>query len=97
MVQAWRLTSLFDDEIKYELIYNGNEYNLYVFVKNYIKKIKMIYPYYDRIYIVEYKEDIDDMDDYIDVLVYKNELNKNRTIIEKLYIYFKNSFNYCCC
>lgn len=39
--------------------------NADIFIDKYISRIKIIFPYYDRIYTVNHKNEIDKIDDYI--------------------------------
>lgn len=83
MVQVWRLTSLFDDVVNYKLIYTGDSETVMDFIKMYIIKIETTYTYYDRIYIVNCEEEIDNTDTYIDVILYKTELKKEDRCLDK--------------
>lgn len=96
-IQLWRLTSIFDDDMNYEMIYEGTIEKSNDFIKKYIKKIYTVYPYYDRIYVVEKEDDLYDnfefinisynemvtIYSYVDVVLYKSYLNKKMSCLEK--------------
>jgi hypothetical protein len=100
--EVYRIYSVDDEYIETLLIYNGNYQNSNNFIKDYLSKLNNIFisSYYDRIYIVKNKEELEYIDDYIDVKYYKNKLNKNKLNKNKLnnyvqiYTYFLiNIFN----
>ena len=75
--EVYRIYSVDDEYIETLLIYNGNYQNSNNFIKDYLSKLNNIFIslYYDRIYIVKNKEELEYIDDYIDVKYYKNKIN----------------------
>ena len=88
MVEVWRLYSHNDGYIEYELLYRGSGINADIFIDKYISRIKIIFPYYDRIYTVNHKNEIDKIDDYIDVKWYKHYLKNKKSCVEKIKLFF---------
>ena len=84
MFKVWRLYSLFNEDIVYELLYTGTLKDSDIFIKNYIYKLKIVYPYYDRIYVVKNMERLEDSN-YVDVMVYKNKLRRSISCIDKCF------------
>ena len=90
--EVYRIYSVNDEYIETLLIYKGNYQNLNNFIKDYVSKLNNIFIslYYDRIYIVKNKEELEYIDDYIDVKYYKKKLNN----YIQIYTYFLiNIFN----
>ena len=81
-VEVWHSYSTDDENIWDVLLYKGDMEDARQYVKKYISNEQVKYPYYDKIFIVNNKNDLEYADEYIDM---------NECINVNKYIYKKNN------